>query len=262
MRVSRYPTRIVCLAAETPGILAELGALDRVVGISAYTTHPVQALAITKVSGFRHGSVDRIMDQEPDLVIVTSPVQQKLAAGLAERGACLLHLNPHRLEDLYRNVRLLGAVVGETSRADALAQRLRDQVAAVRETTNALTRRPRVYFEEWMDPLIAGIGWVSDLIEAAGGIDIFRERSLRGRMSRDRVVSAEEWMAAKPDVIFASWCGKPFEIDQLRARPQVDEVPAVQQGRIYEVDATVLQCGVQLIDRLRDMAEIIREAAS
>lgn len=258
--MARYPDRIVCLAAEIPGILAELGALDRVVGISAYTTYPSQALKIPKVSGFQHGSVDRILDQQPDLVILTSTVQQKLAAGLAERGASILHLNPHRLEDLFRNVRLLGATVGEDIKAVGLARRLEGEVEAVRHASQSLKRHPRVYFEEWMDPLIAGVGWISDLIDAAGGADIFRERVLAGRQARDRIVAPGEWIAAKPEVILASWCGKPFQIDQMRLRHQATQVPAVHTGRIYEIDGTVLQCGVRLVDRLREMAEIIREA--
>ncbi len=258
--MAQYPERIVCLAAEIPGILAELGALDRVVGISAYTTYPSEALTIPKVSGFQHGSVDRILAQQPDLVIVTSTVQQKLAAGLAERGASILHLNPHRLEDLYRNVQLLGATVGENARGSDLVRRLAGDIEAVRYASQTLKRRPRVYFEEWMDPLIAGVGWVSDLIEAAGGIDIFRERALAGRRARDRIVAPEEWIAAQPDIIFASWCGKPFQIDQMRLRAEAAQVPAVQAGRVYEMDGTVLECGVRLVDRLQEMAEMIREA--
>lgn len=258
--MTRYPERIVCLAAEIPGILAELGALDRVVGISAYTTYPTEALKIPKVSGFQHGSVDRIVAQQPNLVILTSTVQQKLAAGLAERGASILHLNPHRLEDLFRNVQLIGTMVGEGVRGFELARRLEGDVEAVCQASQALKRRPRVYFEEWMDPLIAGVGWVRDLIDAAGGTDVFRERALAGRQARDRIVAPEEWIAAQPDVIFASWCGKPFDMGQMQGRPQAEAVPAVKNGRICEVDGTVLQCGVRLVDRLHEMAAIIREA--
>ena len=258
--MDRYPERIVCLAAEIPGILAELGALDRVVGISAYTTYPQEALTIPKVSGFQHGSVARILAQKPDVVIVTSMVQQKLAAGLAERGASIVHLNPHRLEDLFNNVQLLGAIVGEAQRALALVNHLYAEIEAVRRVASeSLRRRPRVYFEEWMDPLIAGVGWVSDLIEAAGGTDVFRERSLAGRQARDRTVTREEWIAAQPDIIVASWCGKPFQPEQILARPQAHTVPAVQTGRVYEMDATILECGIRLVDRLHDLVRIIQE---
>ncbi len=260
--MSRYPERIVCLAAEVPGILKELGALDRVVGISAYTTDPKEALAIPKVSGFQHGSVDRILGQKPDVVVLTSAVQQKLAQGLIDRGASIVHLSPHRLEDLYHNVRLLGALVGESVRAAELANRLKAEVERVRSQSHHLKYSPRVYFEEWMDPLIVGIGWVSDLIDAAGGMDIFRARSLEGRRSRDRIVEPHEWIDAKPDVILASWCGKPVQMDQIRSRPGAQEVPAIQNGRIYEVDGTVLQCGTRLVDRLAEMAQIIEKAVS
>jgi iron complex transport system substrate-binding protein len=255
-----YPERIVCLAAETPGILAELSALDRVVGISAYTTYPPQALSITKVSGFQHGSIDRILAQKPDLVILTSGVQAKLAEALGERGATMLHFHPHRLDDLYDHIRMLGAVVGEAGRADALAHRLKGEVESVQAATSGRPR-PRVYFEEWMDPLIVGIGWVSDLIEAAGGTDVFRERSLAGRRSRQRVVSQEEWLAAQPDVMLASWCGKPFEIEQVRARPGAEAVPALAANRVHEVDATILQCGVKLVERLHDLSRYLADAA-
>lgn len=260
--MSRYPERIVCLAAEIPGILHELESLDRVVGISAYTTYPPEALTIPKVSGFEHGSIDRIMKGSPDVAILTSGVQQKLAVALGERGVTVIHLHPHRLEDLYHHVRLIGALVGESARAEVLAQRLEGEVASVRAASQKLPRRPSVYFEEWMDPLIAGIGWVSDLIDAAGGVDVFRERSLQGRQSKNRVVAPDEWILAKPEIFLASWCGKPFDPESVRNRPGSENVPALVHQRVYEIDGTILQCGVKLIDRLHEVAGYVREAVS
>ncbi len=260
--MSRYPERIVCLAAEIPGILQELGSLDRVVGISAYTTYPEEALTIPKVSGFEHGSVDRIMKVKPDVAILTSAVQHKLAVALGERGVTIVHFHPHRLTDLYHHVRLLGALVGESTRAEALAHVLEGEVESVRAASHKLPRHPTVYFEEWMDPLIAGIGWVSDLIDAAGGRDVFRERSLQGRQSKNRVVSSEEWILARPEIFLASWCGKPFDRESVKARPGSETVPAFIHNRIYEVDGTILQCGVKLIDRLHEVARYVREAVS
>lgn len=260
--VSRYPERIVCLAAEIPGILHALGSLDRVVGISAYTTGPEEALSLPKVSGFEHGSVDRILQVNPDVAILTSGVQQKLAVALGERGVTVIHLHPHRLHDLYQHVRLLGALVGESTRAEALAKQLEGEVESVRHTTHTLPRHPLVYFEEWMDPLMTGIGWVSDLIEAAGGIDIFRERSLSGRQSKDRVVAPEEWIEAQPDIFLASWCGKPFDLESVKERCGADTVPALQHNAVHEVDGSILQCGVALIDRLHELTGYVREAIS
>lgn len=260
--MSHYPERIVCLAAEIPGILKALGSLDRVVGISAYTTYPKEALSLPKVSGFEHGSVDRILKVNPDVAILTSGVQQKLAVALGERGVTVIHLHPHRLHDLYQHVRLLGALVGEPARAEALAKQLEGAVESVRYTTHTLARRPLVYFEEWMDPLITGIGWVSDLIEAAGGTDIFRERSLAGRQSKNRVVGQEEWIHAQPDLFLASWCGKPFDLESVKERPGADTVPALQRNQVHEVDGSILQCGVELVDRLHEIAGYVREAIS
>lgn len=259
--MSSYPNRIACLAAEMPAILDSLNALDRVVGISAYTTYPDEALSIPKVSGFEHGSIERILAVKPDLVIATSTVQTKLAASLAERGATILHVNPHRLDDLYHNIALIGSVIGESQRAEKLVQDLQHQVEAVRQETYALSARPRVYFEEWMDPQIAGIGWVSDLIEMAGGEDVFRTRSIVGRQAKDRVVTEEEWAQAAPDIMLASWCGKPFRPETVLARPMANRVPAVRQGRLYAIDGSILECGPRLLDRLRELARLFREVA-
>ncbi len=259
--MSAYPTRIVSLAAEMPAILDALNALDRVVGISAYTTYPDQALSIPKVSGFEHGSVDRILAQQPDLVIATSTVQSKLAASLAERGATILHVNPHRLDDLYQNIALIGAVVGESQRAHELVQELQRQVDAVRQESRLVSARPRVYFEEWMDPQIAGIGWVSDLIEIAGGEDVFRERAISGRRAQDRVVTEEEWAQAAPDIMLFSWCGKPFQLETVLNRSMAHGVPAVRHGQLYAIDGSILECGPRLVDRVRELARIFRENA-
>ncbi len=260
--MSHYPERIVCLAAEIPGILQELGSLDRVVGISAYTTYPQEALTIPKVSGFEHGNIDRIMTVTPDVAILTSGVQQKLAVALGERGVTVIHLHPHRLWDLYHHVRLLGALVGESERAEALARHLEGEVESLRSQSRALSRHPSVYFEEWMDPLITGIGWVSDLIEVAGGVDVFRDRSLQGRQSKDRVVTPEEWVLAEPEIFLASWCGKPFDHEAVLNRPGSEAVPALIHNRVHEIDGTILECGIKLIDRLHEVSGYIREVVS
>lgn len=249
------------LAAEVPAILEELGTLDRVVGISAYTTYPEAALNIPKVSGFEHGSVDRILSVKPDLIIATSPVQQQLVAQLGQRGAAVLHFHPHRLTDLFDHIRILASLVDARKRGDTLVARLKSDILSVESVAKTLPRRPRAYFEEWMDPLMSGVGWVSDLIEIAGGTDVFRERILEGHSAKDRVVTPEEWVDAQPDIMFASWCGKPFVQEQVLARPGADTVPALQHDRLYAMDGTVLECGMRLVDRLREMATYIGEAA-
>ncbi|GMA56526.1 hypothetical protein GCM10025858_10290 [Alicyclobacillus sacchari] len=182
-----YPERIVCLAAEIPEILNELGALDRVVGISAYTTRPLEALSIPKVSGFQNGSIKKILETKPDVAILTSAVQNGLAAALGQAGITVIHLYPQRLQDLFSTISLLGNVVGASDRASALNARLQLAIDEVRVKAERFPRRPRVYFEEWMDPLITGIGWVSDLIELAGEKTSFEPRPLKD--FRQRIAS-------------------------------------------------------------------------
>lgn len=257
-----YPERIVCLAAEIPDILRELGALDRVVGISAYTTRPAEALSLPKVSGFRHGSARRILDVHPDLVILTSQVQRDLAAELGASGATLLHLHPHSLADLFTTVEMLGNLVGSPERAADLCARMAGEMGRIREAAHRLPRRPRVYFEEWMDPSIAGIGWVSDIITIAGGEDIFRERAVHGRQAQDRVVTTEEIVAADPEVVLASWCGKPFSRAEFVRRDGMREVSAVRGGRVHELSSGILQCGPVLMEQLAVVHELVREAVA
>ncbi len=254
-----YPERIVCLAAEIPDILYRLGALDRVVGISAYTTRPPEALSIPKVSGFQHGSVKRILHHQPDIAILTSGVQKELASELSAQGVTTVHFNPHRLEDMFHTILLLGNLVGKPEEAVHLAAQLRDEVEAVREQAAKLPFRPSVYFEEWMDPIIVGTAWVSDLIEIAGGTDVFREQSINGRKASDRVVETEDVIAAAPDIVLASWCGKPFDLAVFVSRPGFPDVPAVKNDMVVEVSSEVLQCGPMLIDSLKDIHSIIRK---
>lgn len=257
-----YPERMVCLAAEIPEILHRLGALDRIVGISAYTTRPIEALSISKVSGFSHGSVKKIMENRPDLVILTSGVQKDLAAALAAEGVTILHLNPHRLEDMFDTIQLLANLVNRTREGEAYCAELRTEVGRIQKQAAALPVRPRVYFEEWMDPIIVGTGWVSDLVELAGGIDVFRERSIHGRRAADRTVESTDIIAASPDIILASWCGKAFQREEFVSRPGMADVPAVRKNQIYELTSEVLQCGPMLIDSLKQIHGIFRDLAT
>ena len=255
-----HPERIVCLGAELPDIFQRLGCLDRVVGISAYTDWPREALAIKKVSGFRHGRARPILAMDPDLIILTSTVQQPLAAELAGHGVPILHLYPHRLTDMFQTVRLLGRVVDRASAAEVLVSgwiRTVDRWQARRDAE----RNPLpVYFEEWMDPLIAGTGWVSDLVELAGARDVFRTLAVGGRTAASRTVTPEQVLAARPELIFASWCGKPFDRATLESRPGWSTLPAVARGAVVELPPTILQCGPRLMDVLDDIRAHITQA--
>jgi iron complex transport system substrate-binding protein len=236
--------RIVCLTEEPTEILYALGEGRRVVGISAWTVRPPEARRDKPVvSGFTGGNVGRIAALRPDLVIGFSDIQARLAAQLIEAGLQVLVFNQRTIEEILGVVLALGRLVGAEARALTLVAGYRAGIEAARAWAASRSRRPRVYFEEWPDPMITGIRWVSELIEVAGGEDLFAERS-HGRMARERFVSSEEVVERAPEVILASWCGKPFEPDRVRARPGWEAVPAVRRGALHGVDsALILQPG-------------------
>jgi iron complex transport system substrate-binding protein len=238
-----YPRRIVCLTEETTETLYLLGAGDRVVGISGYTVRPPEARSKPKVSSFLHAKYDRIEALEPDLVLAFSDLQADITTELVKRGYAVFTFNQRSVAEILQMIRVLGGIIGEHASAEALANRLEDGLHAIREAAAAWTNRPRVYFEEWYDPLISGIQWVEELIEIAGGEPVFPDLR-RAALAKDRIVSSEQVIAAMPDVIIASWCGKPVRPERIAARSGWESIPAVKHGRIYEIKSTyILQPG-------------------
>ena len=259
-----FPERIVCLVEEPTEILYALGEEDRIVGISAYTVRPPEAKETKPVvSAFIGGSVDKIRALEPDLVIGFSDIQADLARDLIAAGLQVVVFNQRSVQDILDVVLTVGRLVGAEQTARGLVASYEARLEAARETTAAQARRPRVYFEEWGDPLCVGIRWVSELIELAGGEDVFAERSLAGPMAKDRRATHEEVVVAAPDVIIASWCGEPVDADQIRGRTGFDAIPAVANDQIHEIDSSlILQPGpAALTDGLDALERIIRPLA-
>ncbi len=248
--------RIVCLTEEPTEILYLLGEERRVVGISAYTVRPPEARRDKPVvSAFLDGSLEKIRALEPDLVIGFSDIQAKLAAKLIANGLQVLIFNQRTLNEILGVVLSIGRLVGAEARALDLVADLERRMDAARGA-NTRQPRPKVYFEEWPDPMISGIHWVSEIIELAGGEDIFHDRA-RQKMAKDRIVDADTVRTANPDVMLASWCGKPFELDIVTARAGWNTVSALQQGRVHEVDpAIILQPGPACI--LAGLPELTR----
>jgi iron complex transport system substrate-binding protein len=237
------PRRIVCLTDETVETLYLLGEEARIVGVSGYAVRPARVRREKpRVSAFISADIAKILALEPDLVLAFSDIQADIAASLVRSGVAVHVFNQRDIAGILAMIRTLGALVGAASRADELAgsfeKRLVDIAAIARPSP-----KPKVYFEEWDDPMISGIGWVSELIEIAGGEDIFPE--LRSRQAaEDRIVSAELVLPSAPDVILASWCGKKVVPDRIRQRPGWSEIPAVRNGRIVEIkSALILQPG-------------------
>jgi iron complex transport system substrate-binding protein len=233
------PSRIVCLTEETVETLYLLGEQDRIVGVSGYAVRPPQVRREKpRVSAFTSADIPKILALEPDLVLTFSDLQAQIAADLIRAGIAVLAFNQRDIAGILTMIRTLGALVGATEKAEALAQcyerRLTDVAAGVPNHP-----RPRVYFEEWDDPLISGIGWVSELIEIAGGEDVFSELAVQ-KAAKDRIVSPEAVIAAAPDAILASWCGKKVVPEKIRQRPGWSEIPAVRTNRIVEIKSPLI----------------------
>ncbi|OFX06259.1 MAG: cobalamin-binding protein [Alphaproteobacteria bacterium RIFCSPHIGHO2_12_FULL_63_12] len=255
------PARIICLTEETVETLYLMGEGWRIVGVSGFVVRPPEARRKPKVSTFTDAKVDEILALRPDLVFTFSDIQAEITANLMRAGLEVHAFNHRTVAGIFAMIRTLGALIGEPAKADALSANLQANIDAAREKAKSLTRRPRVYFEEWDEPMISAIGWVSELIEIAGGENVFASRAF-GQAARDRFVTSEEVIAAAPDIIIGSWCGKGFKKNEVMARPDWDAIPAVTNGRLYEIKSSIiLQPGpAALSDGLADIVKIIDDA--
>ena len=241
--MSRYPSRIVCLTEETTETLYLLGEGERVVGVSGYTVRPPEARRKPRVSAFITARYERIEALQPDLILGFSDLQAPIAADLIRRGYPVVVFNQRSVTEILQMIRMVGSLVGCADRADALATRLESDLSVLRNEAARGRGRPRVYFEEWDDPLISGIRWVEELVEVAGGEPIFPELR-HAKLGKDRIVSSEEVIRRNPQIIIGSWCGKPVRARKIASRPGWSDIDAVREGHIYEVkSALILQPG-------------------
>jgi iron complex transport system substrate-binding protein len=258
------PERIVCLTEETVETLYLLGEDRRVVGVSGYAVRPARVRKEKpRVSAFISADFEKVLALEPDLVLTFSDLQADIAAELIRRNIAVHAFNHRDVAGIFDMIRTLGALVGAPGRAEGLARTLEQRIDDTRRRAAALQRRPRVYFEEWDEPMISGIRWVAELIEIAGGIEVFPQLSMQ-KNARDRVVSAPELIAAAPDIIIGSWCGKKFVPAKVAARPGFAAIPAVRDGFLREIKSPlILQPGpAALTDGLDALAGIIAEWAN
>ena len=242
--MSRGPQRIVCLTEETTEWLYLLGEAQRIVGISGYTVRPPRARQEKpRVSSFLDGKIDRIVALRPDLVVGFSDMQAALADKLIRAGLNVLVTNQRSIAELIATLRTVADLVGAQDRAEAWIGERERRFRDIEMLTQG-RRRPRVYFEEWDEPLISAIQWVSELIGIAGGDDIFPELGVQ-RMGRDRVVAdPQEVVRRAPDLILGSWCGKKFRPEKVASRPGWQDLPAVRAGRLHEIKSCdILQPG-------------------
>ena len=240
----RLPQRIVCLTTETVEVLYALGEQDRIVGISGYTVRPPEARKEKpKVFAFTSGDIEKILATRPDLVLTFSDLQSEISRDLIKAGVPVYAFNTRSVEDILGMIETVGRLVGAEDRALAIVRELEGQIKSARQIAAERLarngRKPRVYFEEWDEPLISGIRWASELIEIAGGEDVFAERA-RSPLAKDRRPAPEDVIAAAPDIIIGSWCGKHFRPERVAARAGWDTIPAVRAGRLHEIKSAVI----------------------
>lgn len=257
---SGYPRRIVCLTEETTETLYLLGEQDRIVGVSGFTVRPARARKEKpKVSAFTSAKIERILELAPDLVLGFSDMQADIAAELIRRGVAVHIFNHRSVDGILDMMRMLGAMVNASDAAERLCDEMTQGLQRIRAAAGTLPRRPRVYFEEWDDPMISGIRWVSELIEIAGGEECFPERA-RASLGRDRIIAdPQEVVDRQPDIIIGSWCGKKFRPEKVAARPGWASIPAVQSGCLHEIkSANILQPGpAALTDGVTSIYDIL-----
>jgi len=257
-----FPQRIVCLTEEPTEVLYALGEQDRIVGISGFTVRPARARRDKpRVSAFISAKIDRILDLRPDFVVGFSDLQADIAQALIKTGIEVWISNHRSVAGILGYIRRLGAMVGASDRAERYVESLEQHLDDVRRCSSAFERRPRIYFEEWDEPPITGIRWVSELINIAGGDDIFSDWMAGGALAKNRILSDPmEVVRRSPDVIFGSWCGKRFRPETVAARPGWERVPAVLDQEIHEIKSPlILQPGpAALTDGLAAMHQVLR----
>ena len=256
------PQRIVCLTEETTEWLYRLGQSHRIVGISGYTVRPRQARQEKpKVSAFLSAKIDKILALEPDCVFGFSDLQADIASALIRAGVQVTVFNQRSVEEIFSMLFQVGAMVGQAEEAMRQITQMREQLALIETQARQLPRRPRVFFEEWDEPHISAIRWVSELVGLAGGEDVFPELA-REPMGRGRIIAdSHEIVARAPDIVIGSWCGKKFRPEKVAARPGWSEVPAVRLGQLFEIkSADILQPGpAALTDGVAQLHHIIMQ---
>ncbi len=253
-----YPKRVVCLTEETTETLYRIGAGDLVVGVSGFTVRPKEARKKPKVSSFLDANFERILALEPELVIGFSDLQADIGRELCKRGVPVVLFNQRSIDEILQTIRMTCALVGHAREGEQLADALARDLDALAQDARALPRHPRVFFEEWHEPLISGIRWVSELIERVGGVDVCVESRAR-QDARGRIYEPGEVARRDPEVVIASWCGRKASRQKIISRPGWENVAAVRDDQLYEVKSSfILQPGpAALTDGARQLSSIV-----
>lgn len=238
---SLYPKRIVCLTEETTEILYNLGEQDRICGISGFTVRPKTARKEKPViSTFLDANIEEILNLKPDLVVGFSDIQADIAKQLISKGVTVLVNNHRTVRGILQTIVQIGSLVGKSEKANEMINGYQTRLNEIQRNTTNWTTKPKVYFEEWYDPLISGISWVSELIEIAGGKDIFKDLASKS-LAKDRIIANPQMVVDKnPDIIVASWCGKMFKKEKVVQRKNWNQINAIQTNDVYEINSSII----------------------
>ena len=257
-----FPSRIVCLSDEASELLYLLGEQDRIVGVSGFSTRPPEVRTKPKVSTFREANFDAIETLDPDLIITYSDVQAEITKEAIHRGLPVLNFNQRSVAEIFEFISLIARLVNQQEKGNQLLTSYESELQTIADSAARFAHRPRVFFEEWNDPIISGIQWVEELIEIAGGETIFPEFRLC-RKAKERVASAQQIIERNPDVIIASWCGMKVNKEAICSRPGWERISAVRQGHVYEVSSShILQPGPACLTvGVRELHRILAQGA-
>ena len=259
--VAGPPQRIICLTEETTETLYLLGEQDRIAGISGFTVRPpVARKEKPKVSAYTSAKIAKILSLQPDLVLGFSDLQADIAAQLIREGIAVHVFNQRSVPEIFQMIAMLGAIVGAAAKTRVLLNELEAGLNDIKKCASGLPKPPRIYFEEWNDPLITGIGWVSELITIAGGEDCFAEMATSSAAKGRIIADPDEVVRRAPDIIIGSWCGKKFRPQQVRERKGWTSIPAIANQHVYEIKSCdILQPGpAALTDGVRQLHGIIK----
>lgn len=254
------PKRIVCLTEEFTEIIYLLGREELIVGISGFTQRPKEARKTKpKVCSYLEANYDKIESLKPDLCFAFSDLQADICRELIKRGINVMCFNQRSVEDILNVIWTVGRVIGEQEKTKAMLSKITKKIKAVQNKGKKKSVRPKVYFEEWDEPMISSIRWVAELVELCGGEYIFPEKMNNG-LAKDRIVGSEDVIERNPDIIIASWCGKPVKKNQIKNRTGWENINAVKNNRIYEISSTIiLQPGpASLTDGVNELIRIIQ----
>ena len=258
-----FPSRIVCLSDEASELLYLLGEQDRIVGVSGFSRRPPEVRTKPRVSTFRDANFEAIEKLDPDLIITYSDVQAEITKEAIHRGLPVLNFNQRSVSEIFEFIMLIARLVNRQEKGNELIAVYQSELQQIAEATACFPHRPRVFFEEWHDPIISGIEWVEELVEIAGGEPIFPELR-KARKAKDRIVQPEEVIECNPDVIIASWCGMKVDKDAICSRPGWNGITAIRNGHVYEMPSShILQPGpASLTDGIRELHSILEAVTS